>query len=149
MIFNPPKSDITCSTCNRSPLEKKENITLKTNHRQGEDWQYPDLLNRITMDKRTDMDIRLLKRIYEWIYARNCPDLPEKLNQLPGELITCYSNYCNRTRASLFPKQDGTGMVKNAPLHVHGLEMPWSNLHKIDSTSFHYTWDSLINLHHY
>lgn len=106
-------------------------ILLKTNHRQGEDHQYADLLNRIRIGKHTDMDTALLE---SRIYARNSPDLPEnallitgtnkivstvntaKLNQLPAELIALHATVTSRTRGKFIPKLDAAGMVKNTHL---------------------------------
>lgn len=63
MIFNPPKNE----------KSKIEVIYLKINHRQSEDRQYADLLNRIRIGKHTDMDITLLK---SQILTRNSLGLP-------------------------------------------------------------------------
>ncbi len=44
-------------------------MELKRNHRQGEDGEYADILNRIRFGTCTEMDIELLK-------ARNSVSLP-------------------------------------------------------------------------
>ena len=48
-------------------------IHLKQNHRQGEDWAYAEVLNRICTGSQSQEDITLLS---SRITSRNDPDIP-------------------------------------------------------------------------
>ena len=112
---------------------KFEVITLKTNHRQGEDREYADLLNRIRVAKvqPSEEDIDVLKTR---VFPRDSNALPDdallvsgtnkivnkvneyKLNKLPGELIELKAAVYSNTRGSFKPKIDNAGMIKGTTL---------------------------------
>ena len=62
-IFLPPRNQQFFLTHEMDPLWKKfEVINLEINHRQGEDKDYADMLNRIRVGKETSEDIDKLKQ---------------------------------------------------------------------------------------
>ena len=111
--------------------EKFEVITLKTNHRQGNNRSYADVLNRIRIGKKTDEDLSMLGTR---IFPRNSGDLPKdallvtgenrivqsvnekRISELPGELFEVEAEVSSRTRGKYKPKIDKSGQVKNTPL---------------------------------
>lgn len=118
LIFEPPMFDKAQMQHALDPLWKKFSvISLKTNHRQGEDKDYADLLNRVRIGKPTKEDIDLLNTR---VFPRGSPDLPEdalisgtntivnefnktKLNLLPGELYTFPAKVFCRTNKEVKP----------------------------------------------
>ena len=106
-------------------------VILKTNHRQGEDKIYADILNRIRVDEQTKEDIKLLKTR---VFPRNSKEIPqeallitgtnkivnkvnnEKLNLLPGELYEFKTQVSSNTRGIFVPKIDNAGQVKGTTL---------------------------------
>ena len=111
--------------------EKFEAITLKTNHRQGEDMIYANLLNRIRIGEHTDDDIEILN---SRVFPRDSSELPtdallitgtnaivnsfnnKKLNELSGELIEITADVRSRTRGIFKPKVTNAGLINNSPL---------------------------------
>ena len=113
--------------------QKFEVITLKTNHRQGEEREYADLLNRIRVAKvqPSEEDIAVLKTR---VFPRDSTELPDdallvsgenkivnkvneyKLNKLPGELIELNAVVYSNTRGNFKPKIDNAGMIKGTTL---------------------------------
>ena len=63
-------------------------VILKTNHRQGEDKQYADILNRIRTGEFTNEDIEMLETR---VRAVNHPDIPEE-----ALVITCTNKEVNK-----------------------------------------------------
>ena len=82
-------------------------ILLKTNHRQGEDREYADFLNRVRLGRMTEEDKQLLR---DRTFHRDDDCIPkdallvaptnavvnkynaERLNELPGELVQIQAN---------------------------------------------------------
>ena len=111
--------------------EKFKVILLKTNHRQGEDKKYADILNRIRVGEQTKEDIRALNTR---VFPRDSSLIPkdalvitgenkivnrfnnEKLNELPGELFEFNAQVFSNTRGAFVPKLDNAGQVKGTPL---------------------------------
>ena len=93
-------------------------ILLETNHRQGNDKPYAELLNRIRVGQQTKEDIALLKTR---VRPKNHPDLKKAslfivckrrdcaemnaqyLNSLDGELVTIEAKHHNATQAKYKP----------------------------------------------
>ena len=96
-------------------------ITLLTNHRQGEDKNYAELLNRLRVGKQTEDDIKLLATR---VFAENDPRIPDdafhiagtnaavnkvnakKLSKLPGELVELPANVTSDMKGRIEPKVD-------------------------------------------
>ena len=114
------------------PLWKKfEVVILKTNHRQGEDKEYADILNRIRVGEQTKEDIEVLNTR---VFPRNSPEIPkdgliitgtneivnrfnnQKLNELPGELFEFKAQVTSNTRGEFVPKLDKGGQVTGTTL---------------------------------
>ena len=106
-------------------------IILRQNHRQGEDREYADLLNRIRMGNVTDKDLDLLKTRVRQI---NHPEIP-----LDALVISCTNAEVNRinedrlalineaehvseavnftrTQKQLKPRTDASGAISGTPL---------------------------------
>ena len=111
--------------------EKFEVITLKTNHKQGDNRLYADILNRIRIEEHTDEDISLIR---SRVFQRNSENLPtdallvtgenkivqrvneRRINELSGELIEIEAEVTSKARGKYKPKIDKSGQVKNTPL---------------------------------
>ena len=136
MIFNEPynhKSKMLWNISGGNLWQKFSVITLKTNHRQGDDKSYADLLNRIRVGKHTDEDI---KQLESRVFPRGSPELPmdalvitgenrivneineNKINELTGELKVVEAVITSKTRNNFKPKVDKAGQVKNTPLQL-------------------------------
>ena len=95
-----------------------KSIILETNHRQGKDKPYAELLNRIRVGKQTKEDIATLR---QRVRHRNHPDLKSAslyiickrkacaemntkyLNSLHGELVTIQAKHHHATQAKYKP----------------------------------------------
>ena len=114
------------------PLWEKCKVhLLKTNHRQGKDKEYADILNRIRVGEQTKED---LKRLNTRVFPRDSPLIPKdallitgtnaivnnynnaKLNELPGELFEFKAEVFSNTRGEFVPKVDNAGQVKGTTL---------------------------------
>ena len=134
MIYASPRNEKSASLWalpGGNLWEKFEVITLKTNHRQGNNRMYADILNRIRIGKQTEEDLSMLRTR---IFPRNSPHLPtdallvtgenkivqsvneKRINELPGELIEVEAEVSSKTRGKYKPKIDKSGQVKNTPL---------------------------------
>ena len=131
-VFLPPTDPRLQILHEVDPLWRKfEVVILKTNHRQGEDKDYANILNRIRVGEHTEDDINTLNTR---VFPRNSPDLPkdalmvtgtnaivnkyngEKLNQLDGELFEFKADVFSDTRGVFVPKLDNAGMIKGTTL---------------------------------
>ena len=101
-------------------------LILEINHRQGEDKDYADLLNRVRVGEQTKADIDLLKTrvrsenhidlktsdLYIVCKRRECSKLnKDYLNSLNGELIEIKAKHFHSTQKKYTPwieKNDGT-----------------------------------------
>lgn len=106
-------------------------ITLKTNHRQGEDKEYAELLNRIRTGDQTNADVQLLKTR---CFDRMSKDLPkdalfitgtnavvskvnnEKISETSGETITIQAIVQSDNGGTFRPKLDNTGNIRGTTL---------------------------------
>ena len=106
-------------------------ITLKTNHRQGDNRTYAELLNRVRIGEHTSEDISMLETR---VFPRNHPELPasalvvtgvnkivkrvndKRLNDLSGRVQTITAHVSSRLRGQFKPRIDNAGQVKNTPL---------------------------------
>ena len=61
-------------------------VTLKTNHRQGEDQPSADLLNRVQISNQTDDDIEQLQ---SRVFPTSSPDLPQEALVITGKMSNC------------------------------------------------------------
>ena len=79
-IFLEPRDKQFSIANDIDPLWKKFScLNLEINHRQGEDREYADMLNRIRIGKETEEDIEKLK---ERVRDRNHPDILEAKDAL-------------------------------------------------------------------
>ena len=104
---------------------------LKTNHRQGEDKKYADILNRIRVGDIQEDDIKCLA---ERVRAKSHPDIPEealvitcknkdvnainerKLARINEPEITSEAQTKTQTLKKLNAKVDASGSIRNTPL---------------------------------
>ena len=107
MIYSSPsntRSKALYSVPGGNLWHKFDVITLKTNHRQGSDKSYADLLNRLRIGEHTAEDLDTLKTR---VFPRESPNIPNnallitgenkkvklenerRLNQLSGKLFEC------------------------------------------------------------
>ena len=105
-------------------------VQLEENHRQGEDKEYGDLLNRVRVGAHTEEDIELLKTRESpednpalndaiHIYGTNAKVNSRndaKLKDIPGELITIKARNESRT-IKTFTK-DKAGCIRNTPFQA-------------------------------
>ena len=103
-----------------------KSLILETNHRQGNDKPYADLMNRIRVGKHTEQDIALLKSrvrlanqpdlkkadLYIVCNRKECAKINEEyLNSLTGELLNIKARHHNATQKKYKPfieQKDGT-----------------------------------------
>ena len=107
-------------------------IVLKTNHRQGEDKEYADILNKIRLGQLDEHTIDILK---SRVFPRNDPRLPtdavlvsgeniivneynnKKLNELHGDLHKFKATVSTSTNKNLtHVSVSNNGNVKNTPI---------------------------------
>ena len=106
-------------------------ISLKVNHRQGNDKIYADMLNRIRIGSQTEEDLKLLNTR---VFPRNSDCLPHnavlvtgenlivkkvntrKLDELEGKEFTMVADVRSKSRGIFKPFIDRAGQVKNTPL---------------------------------
>ena len=165
MIYASPKNTKSASLWQipgGNLWDKFEAITLKNNHRQGENLIYANLLNRIRIGQHTDEDIKILKTR---VFPRNSPELPtdallitgenrivqsyndRKLNNLQGNLIEIQGDVRSKTRGIFKPKLDRAGQIKSTPLpyilrvKTHARVMLTMNLDVCDDLQNGALWD--------
>ena len=124
-IFDKPKSSDYWDYHAISPLwEAFEPHQLITNHRQGDDRAYAELLNRLRVGLHTEEDIRLLK---SRMVAREPDDALivyghrkkvaekniERVNKLPGTLHCLNATHFHKTIKNYKPIPDDDGTIKN------------------------------------
>ena len=106
-------------------------VVLKTNHRQGEDHQFADFLNRMRVGKCLETDIQMMQ---ERVFEKNDPRIPsqkmsifgwnsevneiniESLNSLEGELIVTEAIVRHKTIKNFNPLTDKKGNILNTNL---------------------------------
>ena len=105
-------------------------VHLEENHRQGEDKQYGDLLNRVRVGAHTEEDIELLKtRVTPQddpllndpihIYGTNAKvnsRNSKKLQEIPGELIVVKAQNQSKTITKF--SRDKAGCIRNTPFQA-------------------------------
>ena len=114
-IFDGPKNKQFRLSHAIQPLwEQFKAIELKTNHRQGKDKEYGDLLNRIRVGTHTSEDLELLKtRLTDkfpddclYVYGKRDPCRTrneERLNNLDGEIEVFKATHIQENRKSFCP----------------------------------------------
>ena len=132
-IFEKPMSETYHSsyTVNGSLWNTFEVVQLLTNHRQGEDFHYADVLNRIRSGKQTENDYKLLEGR---VRPLNHPDIPsdalyvtcknkhvneineqklaimdETLHEIPAVVMSC-------AQKNVKPRTSNDGSITNTPL---------------------------------
>ena len=106
-IFQMPKNEkFALSYVARSLWEQFKVVELKHNHRQGEDGEYADILNRVRFAKYTETDIELLK-------ARNSVLLPARAVHLFA--TNAEVNHYNEQRLSEMEEED----VELPAINIH------------------------------
>ena len=131
-IFEEPKSEtFNIAYLLDSLWDKFDVIVLKHNHRQGEDKEYANVLNRIRVGELADEDIRLLETRVRPV---NHPDIPASalvitcmnkevneinnnrldLIELPEHLIESVNK--TNTNKTFTPKTDASGAISGTPL---------------------------------
>ena len=106
-------------------------VLLRTNHRQGEDKDYADLLNRVRSGQITEDDIKALQN---QVRHENDPDIPrdalvvtctnKEVNRINNDRLdaikeieyTFESINQNGLKKSFQPKTDSSGAVSGTPL---------------------------------
>lgn len=109
-------------------------VQLLTNHRQGEDHAYADVLNRIRSGNQTEDDYAILQ---QRVRSETHPDLPndalyvkccnedvnecnsKKLEMLDGELHEVDANVRSTAQKNISPKINRDGSISNTPLQKH------------------------------
>ena len=131
-IFEEPASQSFNLAFLTDPLwQKFEVVLLRHNHRQGEDGEYANILNRIRMAEIREEDVKLLETR---IRPLNHQDIPkdalvisctnaevnkineEKLADIDETLHTFTAINRTRTSKSLKPRTDAGGAIKGTPL---------------------------------
>ena len=119
-IFEPPKGEKFRQYHEMNPLwDLFESVDLKTNHRQGNDKIYGDLLNRIRKNEQTEEDLQTLALHIsdEWpeedvyyVFGLKAPGRKyneERLEKLLGEAEVISATHISKTKPQIDPK-DGT-----------------------------------------
>ena len=75
---------------------KFEVVILVENHRQGEDWQYAEILNRVRTGEQTEDDLKILETR---VISEDSPDLPK--DALHINCLNAGVNAINETRLGL------------------------------------------------
>ena len=131
-IFEEPTNEtFQISHAIQSLWQKFRVILLKTNHRQGEDKTYADILNRVRSATFTDEDIEVLKTR---VFPANDPLLPtdtlvvtctnkevnrinnEKLSLIDEEKYVIDSINKHTTQKEFKPRTDASGAITGTPL---------------------------------
>ena len=131
-ICEEPKSESFAMSHLLNPLWKKfEVVMLNKNHRQGEDGDYANILNRIREGDLSEDDLNVLKTR---VRALNHPDIPKE-----ALIVTCINKEVNRINedklSEIYEKEytleainrsqtkkivnsitDTTGAIRNTPL---------------------------------
>lgn len=117
--------------CIQSLWSLFEPIILRTNHRQGDDKEYSEILNRIRENKQTDCDLEKLRlrvvprtfdkipedRIYVFVRNRDVNEKNEEfLENLEGDLISVEAFVQHPTLKNYKPKIENTGNIANTNL---------------------------------
>jgi len=131
-IFDEPICESYALSHLADPLWKRFNvIMLINNHRQGEDKEYADILNRIRVGEVTDKDI---ERLNERVRHTNDPDIPKhalivtcknedvnhinalKLNEIEKPEYCIEAKVRSQTQKIIQAKTDTSGAIRNTPL---------------------------------
>ena len=126
-IFDEPSNpQFALSYSVRSLWELFQVVELKINHRQGDDHDYADLLNRVRLGKHTENDIQILQSrvrnqfppdaIHLYGKNRNVYEYNEdKLTELQGVEYTIMAQNIHPARANYEPKISKEGLVNDSP----------------------------------
>ena len=111
--------------------EKFDIVILTTNHRQGEDKDYADILNRIRVGKIEEED---MKKLDERVRPINHPDIPkealvvtcknkavnaineDKLALIEGQEYVVEATAKTQTQKTISPRTEASGAIRNTPL---------------------------------
>ncbi len=126
-IFEAPKDSKFRLQHDVSPLWKLFHcIELSQNHRQGDDKQYADMLNRIRFGKQTSSDIEKLKYRMRNDYPSNSTFVfptrkpvnemnVQKLNELSCTLVILEAVHVHSSKSKFRPVVSSDGFVNNTP----------------------------------
>ena len=131
-IFEEPTSERLKLFFSISSLWSKfKVILLRTNHRQGEDREYAEVLNRIRIGEFTDEDVKTLETR---VRKLNDPDIPksalvvtctnkevnrineERLEAVEGQEFVHEAITRRNTQKNFKPKSDPSGAISGTPL---------------------------------
>ena len=134
-IFDLPRSSDYHAYFNIDSLWNTFNVVqLLTNHRQGEDHTYAELLNRVRTGSQNANDYKLLQ---ERVRPLNHPDIPKdalfvtcfnkdvntinaaKLDQVEGQLIEIQAKISSTAQKEPKTKTSNDGSIFNTPLQKH------------------------------
>ena len=126
-IFEPPKDEgFQISHDMFSLWDLFDSVELTKNHRQGNDKQYGDLLNRLRMGKHTKDDERMLQaRVSDkfppqstYVYGKNKPKNEQnnlELNQLQTPMVTLKATHVHAFIKNFKPIIKDDGSVHTTP----------------------------------
>ena len=106
-IFEEPICEsFQLSYCIDPLWNKFDVVMLRTNHRQGEDRSYADILNRIRVGDIQDDDMNCLR---ERVRPQNHPDIPDE-----ALVITCKNETVNMINERKLAKIDDQAFITEA-----------------------------------
>ena len=118
-IFDSPQNrQFRASHAIKSLWEQFQAIELKTNHRQGEDKAYGDLLNRVRVGAQTDEDLELLK-------SRLTDKFPNEALYVYGKRVPCQTQ--NRERLLSLPDETEVMMAVHSHPQIKNYHPPVKN----------------------
>ena len=109
-------------------------VNLITNHRQGDDQIYADILNRIRIGKQTENDQQVLA---SRVFKKNDPRLPkdalfvsgtnamvdninnQRINELDGKEFELQAIVFSETRGTFVPNLDNKGDIRGTTLQYN------------------------------
>ena len=142
-VFDEPKSaEHSIAFKLRNLWQQFMIVNLEENHRQGEDKEYGDLLNRIRRGIFTDEDVEVMKTR---VRKQNDPELKkydsalhiygtnakvnarnqDKLNNMEGELYTIKATHASHIIRNFKPTVDKAGCVTNTPFQVNQIPISY------------------------
>ena len=123
-IFEAPKNEIFRRHHEISPLwDVFDSIELTHNHRQAEDWEYAELLNRVRMNDQTEKDL-------ETLASKISDDSPQNAVYVFAKRDLCHVH--NKKQLADLPSRLHTMRA----IHPRGFRPLVNDEGEVDSTSF-------------